>query len=177
MGHKNEEFFHIEFIKKMIKTRIQQKEDETASAPSAPLIPPIHLYNLHRRRVFLELLSDETGGIQKLVFHVFDVDDDLTFSKMSKITKAILEFMAHHKLYKKFNINVYSWNKKKKDLYKERFKISISTILRQKFYTDKFTADAEFRMRVSEIYEKRFKGHNFISLEIDRFLYEKGKHY
>jgi len=37
--------------------------------------------------------------------------------------------------------------------------------------------DDKFKKDMIDVYEKFFKGYNFKSLNIDRFLYEKGKYY
>ena len=45
-----------------------------------------------------------------------------------------------------------------------------------RFYTYNLNIDSSFHDKLKDIYEN-FTGHNFISLDIDRFLLEKGKHY
>ena len=128
----------------------------------------IDLVKLYRKRVFLEIIKNKNSEIYGLNFHVLDVDDDLTMKKMTKLTSEITGFIALHNLTYPFKINVYCWNDRKSQLYKNRFTItskSISNISSTK------------NLRVTEYYDSLFKGFNFISLELDRYLEQKGKHY
>lgn len=84
-------------------------EEPVVSKPG-PTIPPIHLYNLHRRKIHLEIVKDKEDPkkIGKLVFHMFDVEDDLTFEKVVACLKTIFEFMTYHEILRPFSINIYT---------------------------------------------------------------------
>ena len=142
-----------------------------------PEIPPIHLYNLHRRRIYLEIVQDKDHRIGELVFHIFDIDDGLIFNKVSEFIKTIFEFMTYHRIARPFSINIHTWSDEKKDLYKERFLITVKSITRQKLIYSDTNKNDKFKKDLEDIYENFFKGYNFKSLNIDRFLYEKGRHY
>ncbi len=101
--HTGEDEFHGQFLRDMIK-------EKAAGNKPGPTIPPIHLYNLHRRKIYLEIVKDKENPkkIGKLVFHMFDVEDDLTFEKVIACLKTIFEFMTYHEILRPFSINIYT---------------------------------------------------------------------
>jgi len=169
-----EEKFHFDFLKTMIEYKKDSKNEEKSIWPSTP---PIHLYNLLRRRIYLEIVQDEDHRIGELVFHIFDINDELTFKYVSEYIKTIFEFMTYHRLARPFSINIHTWSDEKRDLYEDRFLITLKTIIRQRMFTFGSNTDDKFKKDMIDVYEKFFKGYNFKSLNIDRFLYEKGKYY
>lgn len=170
----NEDKLHIVFLKDMIDLKRSYNE---LGKEYKPNIPSIHLYSLHRKKIYLNIIRNKNNGVGELIFNIFDVDDNLTFDKILSCTKCIFEFMTYHRISKPFVIFVHTWSENKKYLYYERFKITLNSILRKKLLFDGTKFEGRFRADLQLIFAKFFKGVVFKSLDIDRFLYEKGKHY
>ena len=106
---RREDEFHAEFLREMLDAKsMNDKLPPEERVKMGPAIPPIHLYNLLRRRIYLEPVLNDELKIDKFIFHVFDIEDDLPYAKYLSYVKAIFEFMTHHEIGYPFSINVYT---------------------------------------------------------------------
>lgn len=159
------ENYHIRFLNEKIKEYLSGKINlEFCKSKNIG----IDLIKLYRERVFLEIIIDKSNDISGFLFHVFDMDDNLTIRKITKKTSEITEFITQHNITFPFKINVYCWNEKKALMYKNRF------IITSKAITNSNTC---VNLKTKEYFEALFKGFNFVSLNLDRFLEVKGRHY
>lgn len=161
----NQEKYHLSFL--------QCKLNEFNNRNYEPHIwknneVKITLINLYRKRIFLEIIQGNQKEIKGLLFHVFDFDDNLTIQKVYKITLEIARFIAQHQLNYPFKIRVYTWNTKKAQLYTFRFRFDSNSIPKMMYEQDN---------KIGNYLKILFKGFDFQSLNLDRYLECKGKYY
>lgn len=141
--------------------------EKTISMNDAPEKPSISLLNLHRRNIFLELRRKTDGQIW-LCAHVLDSDDNLTKEKLISITNTVLEFMAYHSIGIDWYVVIYTWNSRKKELYKNRLTVPKSKVVRD--------SDKLHRFK-NEIWDDHFNGFRYIDLNISRHFNKDGLDY
>lgn len=162
---KGDESYHYDFLNERLKTFDKQTNE---FKKFVPYNTGLTLYHLFRNRIFISIVKNKYEGIRGIIFHILDLDDNLTYKKFTKLVALICEFLMFHNMSYPFMINVYCWNEKKSVLYKNRFNIKSNTIRNIKIKSVS---------RKDEMFESYFKEFRFINLDLDRFLETKGKYY